>query len=153
MPWRRTTFFALAVTLMVTGPPAWADCRAGFEAFKSADYQQALSYLLPCARAGNPAAQYIMGVVYDVGEGVPQNHSEAARWYRLAADQGVALAQANLGAMYFFGLGVVQDDAEAARWLRSAAEQGIPKAQLHLGAMYADGRGVPQDDVQAYYVA
>ena len=29
-----------------------------------------------------------LGVIYDNGEGVPVNHAEAEKWYRLAAEQG-----------------------------------------------------------------
>ena len=54
--------------------------------------------------------------MYDRGEGVPQNDAEAVRWYRMAAEQGVALAQYSLGVMYANGRGVPQDDIEAARW-------------------------------------
>jgi len=47
---------------------------------------------------------------------------EARRWYRLAAEQGLAIAQTNLGIGYANGLGVPEDDAEAVRWYRLAAE-------------------------------
>ena len=36
-------------------------------------------------------------VMYDNGEGVPQDYAEAVKWYRLAAEQGDARAQYNLG--------------------------------------------------------
>ena len=35
--------------------------------------------------------------MYDKGKGVPQNDLEAAKWYRLAAEQGDAAAQYTLG--------------------------------------------------------
>ena len=71
------------------------------------------------------------------------------RWYRLAADQGLASAQSNLGLMYANG-GVPQDDAEAVRWYRLAADQGFANAQYELGIKYDEGQGVPQDYVQAH---
>ena len=40
------------------------------------------------------------------GKGVPQDYAEAAKWYRLAADQGFAKAQNSLGAQYATGEGV-----------------------------------------------
>ncbi len=49
------------------------------------------------ADQGVADAQSNLGVMYDNGEGVPQDHAEAVRWYRLAADQGLALAQFSLG--------------------------------------------------------
>jgi TPR repeat protein len=57
---------------------------------------------------------------------------EAARLYRLAADQGEAYGQNNLGVMYENGTGVAKDVAEAVRLYRLAADQGHSKAQAHL---------------------
>ena len=73
--------------------------------------------------------------MYANGEGVPQDDQEAVRWYRLAADQGLAQAQYNLGVMYANGEGVPQDDQEAVRWYRLAADQGLAQAQLNLGQL------------------
>jgi hypothetical protein len=64
-----------------------------------------------------------------------QDHAEAARLYRLAAEQGHAEARVNLGMMFEKGLGVVQDHAEAARLYRLAAEQGHPESELRLNLM------------------
>ncbi len=88
--------------------------------------------------------------MYRDGRGVPQDDAEAVRWYRLAADQGLADAQFSLGVMYAIGDGVPKDDAEAARWYRLAADQGYVSAQGNLGFMYDTGEGVPQDHVQAH---
>ena len=41
---------------------------------------------------GHAAAQFIVGVMYNIGERVPQDSGEEARWYRLATDQGHAAA-------------------------------------------------------------
>ena len=95
-------------------------------------------------------AQYALGVSYDNGYGVPEDLKEAAKWYRLAADQGHAEAQYNLGQMYAKGNGVPEDDKEALKWFRLAAEQGVDIAQYNLGVMYFNGDGVPEDNVQAF---
>jgi uncharacterized protein len=58
------------------------------------------------------------------GQGGPQNHKTAVKWYRLAAEQGNASAQYNLGVMYEKGQGVPQDYKTAVKWFRLAAEQG-----------------------------
>jgi len=52
--------------------------------------------------------------MYQFGEGVPKDFSEAARWYRKAADQGDAKAQVDLGYLYNHGSGVPEDLGEAA---------------------------------------
>jgi TPR repeat protein len=87
--------------------------------------------------------------MYASGQGVPRDYVEAAKWYRLAADQGDALAETNLGLMYNFGDGVPQDYAEAVKWYRLGANHGDALAQTDLGLMYAEGQGVAQDFVQA----
>ena len=45
----------------------------------------------------------------DNGEGISQDVSEAAQWYRRAAEQGDAYAQLNLGLMYDLSEGVPQN--------------------------------------------
>jgi TPR repeat protein len=55
---------------------------------------------------------------------------EAARLYKLAADQGNADAQVNLGFFYENGRGgLPKDDPEAARLYKLAADQGNSWAQ------------------------
>ena len=54
----------------------------------------------------NAQAQYNLGVMYDEGRGVRQDGAEAVRWFRQAAEQGLAEAQHILGAMYANGRGV-----------------------------------------------
>jgi len=53
------------------------------------------------------------------------NDREAARFFKLASDQGNPVAQVNLGALYAQGRGSLpKDDREAARLYMLAAEQG-----------------------------
>ena len=88
--------------------------------------------------------------MYNFGEGVPKDDADAVRWYRLAAEQGLANAQFNLGVTYANGRGVLKDDADAVRWYRLAAEQGHAIAQFNLGIRYANGEGVLKDSVRAH---
>jgi len=88
-------------------------------------------------------------LMYDKGQGVPQDYAAAVKWYREAAEQGFAEAQYNLGMMYYTGEGVPQDYAEAAKWYLKAAGQGIASAQFYLGLMYDRRQGVPQNFAEA----
>ena len=76
------------------------DFEAGPRAAQEGDFETALKEWTPLAKSGNASAQYSLGLVYDNGDGIPQDHAEAVKWYRLAADQGHAIAQTNLGLMY-----------------------------------------------------
>ena len=80
------------------------------------------------AESGDATAQYNLGVMYQDGQGVPQDDAEAVKWTRLAADQGLAVAQENLGFIYRDGQGVAQDDVEAYAWFSVAAGDRFPNA-------------------------
>ncbi len=62
--------------------------------------------------------------MYHDGNGVPQDYAEAVKWYRLAADQGVADAQTMLGVMYARGQGIPQDYVTAHMWANIAFSTG-----------------------------
>src|SRR5579863_2390502 len=102
------------------------------------------------AATGDKVAERSMGVAYDFGEGVRQSYTEAAKWYQLSADQGVAMAQNSLGRMYDTGIGVQANYAEANKWYLLAAQQGDAEAMFNLGKNYGFGRGVTKDLVQAF---
>ncbi len=121
----------------------------GMEAYQEKDYLKAIQVWRPTAQAGDPAAQYRLGVMYAEGKGVAPNDAEAALWFERAAEQGEPMAQYNLGASYAEGTGVRKDMAAAAKWFRRAADQGVSLAQLNLGLLYANGAGVPLDNVEA----
>lgn len=72
--------------------------------------------------------QFNLGVRYYHGQGVEQSYEEALKWYRMAAEQGLAEAEYALGDMYYRGTGVVQDYETALEWFTKAHEHGHPKA-------------------------
>jgi TPR repeat protein len=106
--------------------------------------------ILPPAEGGLGTIEALIGDAYYYGHGVSRDYTEAARWYRRAAENSNAMAQSTLGDIYYYGRGVPQDFVEAARWWQIAAEQGVAVAQLNLGVMYANGDGVPQDYVKSH---
>lgn len=122
-----------------------------FQAKKEGKYTDALIFCKQAAAQGDSNGQYGLGSLYLLGQGVPENNQEAAKWYRLAAMQGDANGQYGLGLLYFYGSGVEQDFQEAAKWIRLAAVQGNDKAQATLSVMYIFGSsGVTKDYVRAY---
>ena len=133
------------------------------------DRKEAVSWLHDAARQGNAEAQDILKklekeVAEDSlpeeemlarayacleGKGVPQDKTEAARWFRKAAEQGHGEAQYRLAMLLLSGDGVRRDTAEATRLFRKAAEQGHAKAQFELAVRLFKGDDVPQDKAQA----
>ena len=57
------------------------------DAFEREDYETAYKLFLPLAEQGDADAQYNLGVMYNEGEGVPQDYKEATKWFRLAAEE------------------------------------------------------------------
>lgn len=60
------------------------------------DYVKAKGHFLGAAELGDAYAQFNLGLMYQYGMGVDASNQEAIRWYRMAADQGLAEAQTNL---------------------------------------------------------
>src|SRR3954470_10283955 len=58
---------------------------SGARALKVEDYDTALRRLKPLASVGDSHAQYVLGKMYAMGQGVPKNDSEAIYWFRRAA--------------------------------------------------------------------
>jgi hypothetical protein len=81
--------------------------------------------LIRQAESGDPQAQFKLGVMYADGtvNCNQKNDAEAARWFRKAAVQGLAVAQERLAAMCESGDGITKDDAEASFWLILAREK------------------------------
>jgi TPR repeat protein len=83
--------------------------------------------------------------------GQPKDQKQAAYWYRLAAEKGLAEAQYSLGRLYARGQGVPHDEEQATAWVRAAASQVYAPAAARLGARYATGNATTQDDRLAYF--
>jgi TPR repeat protein len=126
-----------------------ADAGALYRAASTGD-KAALQQLRALAEKGGAQAQYNLGVMYLMGEGVPKDAVQAAQWNRRAADRGYARAQYNLGAMYANGEGVPKDAVQAAQWYSKAADQGDAQAQYYLGLRYSNGEGVSKDAAQGW---
>ena len=122
----RNVFRAIIVALIlaIAAPVAAQDYEAGRQAYVRGDYAAALRELRPLAEQGDADAQAFLGIMYDIGDGVPQDYAEAVKWYRMAAEQGLAEAQFFLGFMYRFGKGVPQDFVLAHMWSNLAASKG-----------------------------
>lgn len=65
-----------------------AQADLGLAYFKSQDYTRAKQYFELAAAQGNAKAQYNLGVFYDEGYGVRQNHRTAKKWFSKACNNG-----------------------------------------------------------------
>jgi hypothetical protein len=79
----------------------------------------------------------------------PPAKEDAARSYRLSADQGYAGAQNNLGDLYETGLGVPKSVMAAIYWYTRAAERGEPTAYLSLASLLSKDTTDPEILIEA----
>jgi hypothetical protein len=135
----------LILSLLITKPSLSSDFQKGLKAFNDGDFQTAIKVWKPLAEQGDGIAQYNLGLLYEKGRGVTQDHQIAFRWYSRAAEDGIPQAQLNLGELYRRGLGVPKNHQQAVKWYRRAALQGNAAARTNLGVMYLHGVGVDQD--------
>jgi S1-C subfamily serine protease len=104
----------------------------GWQAYQAGQYDAALNHWIPLADQGDTNAQLNVGLMYDIGKGVPEDPARAVRWYQQSAERGHAAAQFNLGLMYASGRGIGQDAGQAQFWLAQAAGQGLQEARAML---------------------
>jgi hypothetical protein len=97
-----------------------ADFKTGYDAYQQGDYKTAIKELRPLAEQGNADEQFILGLMYDNGQGVTKDDQTAVKWYRKAAEQGQANAQTSLGVMYALGQIVAKDEVLAYMWFNLA---------------------------------
>lgn len=110
----------------------------------------AIDELKAKAEDGNARAQVELGFKYYYGNGVPKNHTEAARWISKAAQQGDVGGEFALAGLYNRGEGVVKDVVEEGKWLTKASQHGDKMAQFILARMLVTGEGMAEDKVEAY---
>jgi len=138
-------------------PPAAATDQAsgtiadGWHAFDVGDYQTALNIWRPLADQGDSNLQVLVGSLYDYGQGVKQDKSEALQWYLKAADKGSGRGQLAAGAL------LVKDAkqrnlVEAYKWLTIASQTlhgqgGDVSANQALGLRQQISRDMSKDDI------
>jgi TPR repeat protein len=147
-----TTALLLASLLVV--PLASSPARAGFEegiqAMERQDYETALAEIRPVAERGSPAAQYVLGLIYDRGYVEQSDPLQAIVWYRRALAQGTDQAATALIQMVAEGRGLGERADELVA-LYDDAESGKAGAQMKLARAYDDGLGMPVNRGEAAY--
>jgi TPR repeat protein len=143
---------AISTACAQTFRQAEAFWQRGEHYYEAKDYRDAYMNLLQAARMGHPRAQALLAIMYQDGQGMPENDREAAHWFALAAAQGHRASQYELGAMYEEGEGGLPKDVpKAAQLYTLSAKQGFAQAQFALGLSYEFGEGVPRNRQTAIY--
>jgi uncharacterized protein len=124
----------------------------GMAAFHRKDFAGSLTLWRPLAEHGDPAAQAMLGIMYDDGDGVPQDRTEAAKWYYKAAAGGDADGQYLLGTMFALGYGVPQDFVQARMWFDLAATR-LPASASDRRDLAIKGRDLADHHLTASQIA
>ena len=157
---RRITALALAGAALIAAAPAWADVKAGVDAWsqgiqamRAGDktgaqrfFAAAIGEWQTAANAGDADGQFNLAQAYKLGLGVPQDLGKAEVLY------GKAAAQGHLQAADIYGLLLYQrgEHAKAMPYVAGAADRGDPRAQYVQGLALFNGDGAAKDWVKAY---
>jgi len=143
--------FAAEPEMSASEPDAHSSESPGYALYGAARNgdEAAFAQLRTLAEQGDAVAQNLLGTAYLVIIEF-QDLSEAERWYRTAALQGLPVAQGNLGSWYATARGEEKDLSAARLWLTLSAEQGHWLAQAGLGDLYRGAHGSDPDLAQAY---
>jgi hypothetical protein len=141
----------LAAAALALPGVAQQAAESGAEAFARKDFAAAAELWRKEVAAGSAEAKFGLGLISDLGLGVPRDAAKALRWYLEAAGDGLGNAQFNVAVMLDAGTGVPRDVGAAAVWYGRAAANGHPRAQYNLGLLYEAGEGVPQNPDLARY--
>lgn len=145
---RRYAFIALpiAAAIVFTAQPAFADVKAGVDAWTKGDFAGAVKEWRDPAMKGDPDAQFNMGQAHKLGRGVTQDLNMALEWYRKASQQGHLQASDNLGHLLHYQGKI----SEALPYLQASADRGEPRGQYLLATELFNGTQIQKDWVRAY---
>jgi len=149
LPDEMKTSMKIAKTLFGILTVAAALC-VGAEIQAQTNEPQAQADVQAKAEIGDAPSQFEQGRRFYLGDsGASKNLTEAAKWFKKAAEQNLAQAQFILGYCYSSGQGVTNSDVEAAKWYQKAADQNYVPAQYNLAICCEAGRGVPTNETEA----
>jgi TPR repeat protein len=120
-----------------------AEDDSAYDAYQRGDYAAAYWEWLPLAEEGDAEAQFNLGILYDLGQGVAQSMVKAASWYRKSAEQGFTAAQYNLAVSFANGEGVPQNNVLAYALFDLAAADN-PEAAEQRDSM---ARGITAEEI------
>ncbi len=111
-------------------------------AYTAGEFAEVVTLLRPLARIGNVDAAYLLGHMYERGEGVNQDLLQAEIYYQRSADGGHREAANRLATML---KSATATDSLIVTWYLADAQAGDAEAQYQLGYLYEVGNGVKRD--------
>lgn len=145
----RVLTLALLAVLLVGCHPQPEPYRTALRYLLGNDPVTAARLLSSLANNGYAPAQFRLGLLYQIGLGVPVRPRSAVYWFSKAAQQGEIGSQYRLADAYQRGYGAPHTPELAVQGFLGLAEQHYAPAQYRLALAYAAGTGVARDPVAA----
>ncbi|MCC7036690.1 MAG: sel1 repeat family protein [Alphaproteobacteria bacterium] len=125
------------------------DVAKNIHAYMEPQSSESVDNLRQKAESGDTAAQYAMGVYYEIDN----SHAEAAEWFSKAGNQGHGKSSVLMARLCDEGVVNNCDYKDVARWWRKAAYHGNKDAQGFIGVQYFKGDGfqIKPDYREAYF--
>lgn len=100
------------------------------------DWKSVFDIIQPLALEGNVLAQGNLGMLYNLGRGVPKDQEKAYWWFSEAAEHGSIRAINNLAVMYYNGGYVKKNVSQAIKLFETSAKAKDLDAMLMLAEIY-----------------
>jgi uncharacterized protein len=110
--------------------------------------QAARTYLRLASTYGHPAAQFALGDMNMVGDGVKKNPQQGLKWLTAAARKRNPEAQAYLGDLYWAGRNVKKSETRAVMWYVLALETTRPEDNPSIFNRYNELVAVVDEDTK-----
>ena len=138
-----------------------AQMQHGVTLLRAGKADEGADYVRKSASQGLTAAQYVLGHLYDTGEGVKADKALAKDLTQKAAQGGHRVAMYDLAVYYVDEAETASANGQAAeaqramgsavQWFRKAGEFGMTDAQFNVAVLYDQGNGTPSDPAEAHY--
>lgn len=106
--------------------------RALDEYFKE-NWTEAMTFFKKAAALGSIEARHNIGIMYNNGDGVPQDYDEAIRNFEMSAHSGFEDSMIKLGEIYRYKKGDIPKSLE---WFGKAADRGNGEGCFGVGYIY-----------------
>lgn len=130
--------------------------RKGIELYYSedGDKEMAVYYFHKAAKLYNAMGEYMYGMAYFHGCGIPNNWKMAYNCFTSSIEHGNTEAMVQLALMYRYGIGIERNTMKALELYMKAAGRGNGQAMKDLGDVFKTGEFCIQDNKRSegYYI-
>ncbi len=102
-------------------------------------------FVPPRAEKGEAWAQFLLGEMYQNGNGLPRDVATGLLWWERACLQNYPSALEMISQAYYTATSVTNHRAKALEWGLYAARRGNPMAQQFVSGMFLNGDGASRD--------